>query len=718
MRAAYPDREGTVERNGANVAFEVYERPGAPTLLLTQTWQIIHSRHWKFMIPYLSRHYRVVTYDPVGNGRSDRSFVSERYARHEQLDDALAVLDATGTATAIAIGLSLGGGLATLLGALHPERIDGVVAIAPSHRWVVPDSDREAGFSGMFDPVENPQGWEKYNVHYWRENWADFVEFFFAECCSDPHSTKLWDDTTGWAMETDGELIALGEEAAPIDVPDIEAVLLAMRMPMLIIHGTGDRIVSYKSSLELQRRIPHAQLMTMDGVGHLPTGRYPVRINHAIKAFADQTYGRTGTAAGPSPSPSPSPSVSPLPIRPRRRRARALMISSPIGLGHARRDVAICQELRRLRPELEIEWLAQDPVTRVLASAGEPIHPASALLANESAHLESECGEHDLAVFQTLRDMDEILVANFMICDEVIEAGQYDLVIGDESWELDHHLHENPHLKKTAYAWMTDFVGYLPMPERGEREAFVAADYNAEMIGQIERLGEIRDKAIFVGNPEDIVPDRFGPGLPAIREWTEAHYDFAGYVTGFDPAELGDREELRAELGYHPDERICIVSVGGSGVGADLLRRVVEAAPAARRAVDGLRFVVVTGPRIDPATMPAVDGVEYRPYVDRLYRHLAGADLAVVQGGLSTTMELAACRVPFVYVPLRNHFEQNFHVRARLDRYNAGRHLDYADADPDHVAAVIAEEIGRSPTVRAVETDGAAKAAAIIAELV
>ena len=90
----------------------------------------------------------------------------------------------------------------------------------------------------------------------------------------------------------------------------------------------------------------------------------------------------------------------------------------------------------------------------------------------------------------------------------------------------------------------------------------------------------------------------------------------------------------------------------------------------------------------------------------------------MVQGGLTTTMELAACRVPFVYVPLRNHFEQNFHVRARLDRYNAGRHLDYADADPDHVAAIIAEEIGRSPTVRAVETDGAANAAAIIAELV
>ena len=115
--------------------------------------------------------------------------------------------------------------------------------------------------------------------------------------------------------------------------------------------------------------------------------------------------------------------------------------------------------------------------------------------------------------------------------------------------------------------------------------------------------------------------------------------------------------------------------------------------------------------------MPAVEGVEYRPYVDRLYRHLACADVAVVQGGLTTTMELTACKVPFIYVPLRNHFEQNFHVRARLDRYNAGRHLDYSDADPDHVAALIADEIDRSPVVRDVETNGAANAAAMIAAL-
>ena len=185
-------------------------------------------------------------------------------------------------------------------------------------------------------------------------------------------------------------------------------------------------------------------------------------------------------------------------------------------------------------------------MTKVLEARGERIHPASAALANESGHIEDECGEHDLHCFQAWRRMDEILCANFMVFHDLVgEEEPYDLWIGDEAWELDYYLHENPEQKRAAYVWLTDFVGWLPMPDGGEREAFLTADYNAEMIEHIARYPRIRDRAIFVGAPEDIVPDRFGPGLPAIREWTEEHYDFSGgYITGFDPAELADREAV------------------------------------------------------------------------------------------------------------------------------------------------------------------------------
>jgi predicted glycosyltransferase len=80
-------------------------------------------------------------------------------------------------------------------------------------------------------------------------------------------------------------------------------------------------------------------------------------------------------------------------------------------------------------------------------------------------------------------------------------------------------------------------------------------------------------------------------------------------------------------------------------------------------------------------------------------------------------MELAAAKRPFLYFPLAHHFEQNFHVRHRLDRYGAGRYMDYANTDPALLAAAIVETIGRPVDSRDVETDGAARAAQLIAEL-
>jgi predicted glycosyltransferase len=396
---------------------------------------------------------------------------------------------------------------------------------------------------------------------------------------------------------------------------------------------------------------------------------------------------------------------------------RVLYVSSPIGLGHARRDVAIAKELRELVDGVEIDWLAQDPVTRVLEAEGERIHPASRWLANESGHFESESAEHDLHCFQAWRRMDEILISNFMVFHDVAREEDYDLWIGDEAWELDYYLHENPGEKTAHYAWLTDFVGWLPMEDGGDHEAYLTADYNAEMVDHIASHPQVRDRALFVGDPDDIVPDRLGPELPLIRDWTEDHFDFAGYVSGFDPEQLADRERLRAELGYGPDEQVCLVTVGGSGVGRHLLEKVIAAFPQAKRLVPGLRMIAVAGPRIDPAGFGEVAGLEVRPYVHDLYKHLAACDLAVVQGGLTTSMELTANRRPFLYFPLKHHFEQNFHVRHRLERYGAGRRMDFEDSPPEAIAAAIAEEVGREVDYLPVETDGARRAAGRIAEL-
>ena len=147
-----------------------------------------------------------------------------------------------------------------------------------------------------------------------------------------------------------------------------------------------------------------------------------------------------------------------------------------------------------------------------------------------------EAAEHDLHAFQAIRNMDEIMVSNFMVFADLIQDEPFDLWVGDEAWDIDYFLHENPELKRAPYAWMTDFVGWLPMPDGGAAEQDLTADYNAEMIEQIARFPSLRDRSVFVGNPDDVVPDTFGDGLPLIRDWVEQNYQFSGYVSGSRPA--------------------------------------------------------------------------------------------------------------------------------------------------------------------------------------
>ncbi len=705
-RARYPDREGFVERDGMNLFYEVYGE-GEETIFLLPTWSLVHSRFWKMQIPYFARHFRVLTMDGLGNGRSDRCRDPQRYGAEEFARDCLAVMDATDTDRAVTASWSRGAQYQLEMSRLAPERFAGAAFIGPmfpytpSH-WSILASPRTLP---MFRrPAPAYRWWARMNANHWRQDYPAFAEWFISRCLPEPHSTKGIEDGVGWALDTDPEtLIATAEGGVHHRRRVLRGLAKDIDCPVLVIHGDRDKITPYRDGRALAR-LGDGQLERVRGGGHFPHGRKPVQVNLALRDFSENAFGRRRPRRDAN-------------VYRRDDRPRALYVSSPIGLGHAQRDIAIAREMRKLEPDLQIDWLAQDPVTRVLEGEGEHIHPASAHLANESRHIESESAEHDLHCFHALRRMDEILAANFMLFHDVVRDERYDLWIGDEAWELDYYLHENPGEKRVPFAWLTDFVGFLPMDERNEREGFLTADYNADMVDHVAEHPEVRDMALFVGNPDDIVPERLGPQLPAIRDWTERHFDFTGYVTGFDPADLGDRTRLRAELGYGDDERVCIVTVGGSGVGADLLRRVIASFPAAKERIPDLRMIVVAGPRIDPASLPSHAGLEIVPYVHNLYRHLAACDLAVVQGGLTTAMELTAQKRPFLYFPLRHHFEQNFHVRHRLERYGAGRRMDFDDSPPERIAAAIAEEIGREVEYRDVEVDGAARAARRLVEL-
>jgi pimeloyl-ACP methyl ester carboxylesterase/predicted glycosyltransferase len=748
MRAREPDVEGEVERDGVRLRYEVHGE-GERTLLFVPPWQIVNSRVYKAQVPWFADRFRCVAYDPRGTGRSDRPAQAGAYGLGELVADALAVLDATGTRQAVLVGLSMGGMVSSVLAAHHPDRVAAAVLIGtvgtvgPGNPAMTPRH-----FDARHDRMD---GWARYSRESWLTDYPTFARFFLEQIHCEPHSTKQIEDGVGWAGETDGPTLVRTFEgrSAPPPFDAGEAMYRRIACPLLLIHGDADRISPVERSRAIAA-LTGAELVVMPGAGHAPNGRYPARVNGLIDDFlarrlgwpralaptaADEGYGALaptaravadGALAPTAPPDADGALAPPAAVVPGARTAtpsareapRILYLSSPIGLGHGRRDLAIAHALRALRPGARIDWLAQDPVTRLLAAHGESIHPLSAKLANESRHFASEADEHDLNAFQALRRMDEILVANFMRFQQAVDETRYDLVIADEAWDVDHHWHEHPELKRAGLAWFTDFVGYVAMPAGGEREAALAADYNAEMIEHVEGRPGVRDRAIFVGNRGDVAPGRFGPGLPEMPDWVARHFDFCGYVLGEHPAAFGPREALRAAFGWRADERVCVVTVGGSGVGGALLRRVLEAAPIARAREPALRFVVVAGPRIDPAALHAPDGVEVHAFVPDLDRRLAACDVAVVQGGLTTCMELAAAGTPFLYFPLRNHFEQNVHVAHRLDRYRAGRRMDFDRSDAAAIAGALVEALHRPAAFAPVEADGARRAAAMLAELI
>jgi pimeloyl-ACP methyl ester carboxylesterase/predicted glycosyltransferase len=705
MRAREPDEQGYVERDGVRVAYESFG-DAATTVLFPPVDTIVDSRLWKGQVPYLSRHFRVVTVDPRGNGRSDRPTDPSAYDDTELIADALAVMDHLGIERAVLVGICYSAWLALATAALHPDRVSGVVAIAP---WVLdgtpplpPRVDSEARFEEVLPTYD---GWYRYNRHHWLEDWPDFVDFFFGEICAEPHSTKLREDATDYALGTTGEVMSAAEDGRPVveTIEGAERLLGEITCPVLVVSGTEDRCQP-QARFDTAARLTGAERLVMDGAGHLPMGRDPVVVNQAIKAFVDRVAGTP-----------PPPRVWSRPVsRPRR---QVLYLSSPIGLGHVRRDLAIADALRAQRSDVDVHWLTQAPVLQFLEQRGERVHPASAHLVSESAHFETESGEHDLHAFEAIRRMDEVLVNNFMVFDDLVARESFDLWVGDEAWDLDHFLHENPGLKRAPFVWMTDFVGWVPMADGGEREAFLAADLNAEMVEHVARFPTLRDRSVFVGDPADVVDLPLGPDLPSVHDWTLEHFDFSGYVTGPRPTEA-DRAALRRRLGYADTDVVCVVSVGGSGVGRHLLERVAASYDEARRRVPGLRMVLVTGPRIDPAGVVVPPGVEVLGFVPDLDQLHAACDVAVVQGGLSTTMELTASGRPFLYFPLGHHFEQQVHVRHRLDRHGAGRCMDYRDADPVRIADALAEELGRTLSYVAVPTDGAARAAQLVADLI
>src|SRR4029077_6695712 len=169
MRARLPDREGVIQRSGVRVAFEIFGHE-RPAVLLIPASPITHARSWKGVLPALARRFTVVTTDGRGAGRSDRPHTPECYAPPEVAADLLAVLDAAGVDQAVLVAHCHAVPWALRLAADHPERVGGVVAIAPNIAVAPPHPYAVEAERRWSDPVDALAGWGMRNRCFWRQD--------------------------------------------------------------------------------------------------------------------------------------------------------------------------------------------------------------------------------------------------------------------------------------------------------------------------------------------------------------------------------------------------------------------------------------------------------------------------------------------------------------------------------------------------------------------
>jgi len=287
MRAAYPDISGYVDRAGVQIYYEVFEND-APSLLFIPPSPITHSRIFKAQIPYLSRTHRIVTFDGRGAGHSSRVSGVDWHTRAENVADARAVLDATGTDEAILVAHCHANWWAMELAAGNPDRVAGWVAIDPGLPYIgTPHRHWQEAGATWTEILDDPKGWQLFNRHVITTRHRDWIEFFFRSQLVEPHSTKQFEDAVAWALESTGEILADSEEAQEIDPPtkgEFVASLESLDLPVLVVHGEADVCQHVDKGRDLAA-ITGGDLLVVAGGGHLTLARDPVRVNMAISRF-------------------------------------------------------------------------------------------------------------------------------------------------------------------------------------------------------------------------------------------------------------------------------------------------------------------------------------------------------------------------------------------------------------------------------------------------
>lgn len=244
--------------DGCRLCYEVQGDAGAPPLVLLEGMGG-DLPGWRRNIPTLARGLRVVAFDHRGNGRSDEppGFCTMTTF----VDDALTVLDEVGVERAHVYGQSFGGMVAQELALTHPERVASLVLACthcgPAHAVAAPDAKTPVG-----------EGWRAlYAPGFPRAHPEHVAQDIRIGAQSPPHpqgQRRQWEAMQTW---------------------DAFDRLPMLAVPTLVLHGTEDHLVAFANAEVLAERIPGAELVRLEGAGHLYHSERAAEADAAVLGF-------------------------------------------------------------------------------------------------------------------------------------------------------------------------------------------------------------------------------------------------------------------------------------------------------------------------------------------------------------------------------------------------------------------------------------------------
>jgi predicted glycosyltransferase len=392
-----------------------------------------------------------------------------------------------------------------------------------------------------------------------------------------------------------------------------------------------------------------------------------------------------------------------------------LFISGAFGLGHVVRDIAIAKALSRKDPAVDIQWLASGPAGRAVEEAGETLLPESMQFADLNLHAERTAKGVEFSLVNYMKKTRKHTLRNVDIFKKVVNERHFDLVVADTAFEISLARADDPDLKKIPYVEMFRFIGFNSM-KYNPFEKIKVYFWNSIWAKDYRRPEDPKYLSLFLGEPDDVPDIRFGVFLPRLRDYAAKKCLFTGYVVDFDPKDYADQGTIKKKLGYS-NKPLVLCAIGGTKIGNRLIDLCGSAFSLMKEHISDLHMVIVCGPRLSTEDVRVPAGVDLRGYVPRLYEHFAASDMAIVQGGGNSTLELTALRRPFIYIPLENHFEQQIHVTERLKRHKVGIRMSYKTATPESLADAVVSNIGKEVDYVPIATDGAQKAAQYILRL-